>query len=279
MVYTQKELDAILELTSKGFSKDEALIEMFDSKPVSRIAAVVKEYFNVDTLEPKNREPNNLAPAVVFYYLVCDFCFMPRDTKVHKTAIKYTRHDRSTYISYVVKFEEDAHKYDNRYVHGDALYNHFLKIKGKINQKDYSELMIKPFISKKAEGYKPLFEKVMFERRAEVINFVGEGVSLHDLNNKFFDFERTSTLRYHLRNKYPDINKKVGYKRGTRISVAMECYSSSIKRSISLGDTSKEVNEKYFGYDGVSSFRKAMRKEQNELYLQILENERRRKGL
>ncbi len=57
----------------------------------------------------------------------------------------------------------------------------------------------------------------------------------------------------------------------------MEEFSDNITRRIDLGDTSKELNDRYFGYDGVSSFRKSMRQEQNELYLQILENERRRK--
>lgn len=279
MTYTQKELDAILELTSQGKSKDEALIEVFESKPVSRIAAVVKEYFNIDSLIPKNREPHNLAPTAIFYYLVCDLCFMPRDTKVHKTAVRYTDHNRSTYIAYIVKFEQDAHKFDNRYVYGDALYNHFLKIKGKINQKDYSELRIKPYINKNTEERVPLFERVMLERKEDVISFIGNGVSLEALNTKFFDFQRTATLRYHLKHKYPDLNKKVGYKRGTRITIGMADYGESIIRSINAGANSKELNLRYFGYDGLSSFRKSMMKEQNELYLQILENERRRQGL
>ncbi len=279
MVYTQKELDAILDLTSKGLSKDDAVAELVESKPVAKIAELVKEYFNVDDLIPVTREQTSLAPAVVFYYLVCDICFMPRDTKVHKTAIKYTGHDRTTFLAYVSIFERDDHKLDNRYVYGDALYNHFLKIKGKINQKDYTELMIKPFIRKGGvpQEFKPHFEKVMAEKSKEIEEFIGERSSLKRVNDEFFQFPNSSSLRHHLKTKRPDLNERVRYERGTRISRVMEEFSDNITRRIDLGDTSKELNDRYFGYDGVSSFRKSMRQEQNELYLQILENERRRK--
>lgn len=275
--YTKEEVDKIMDLVSNGLSKEEALSKMFESKTVNELAKIVKEYFNIDTLVPVSRKYEDLAPTAIFYYIICDIIFMPRDTKVHKTAVLHTGHDRTNYLHYVSNFEKDIHKLDNRYVLGDSVYNHFLNIKGGINNKDYSELKIDPFIP--INSIKPVlkntFDEIFKLNKEEVESLIKRGVSAKYLNDHIFKFGSYQTLKRNLKNKKPDLFKNLKSNRYSKVKSILEDHKENVDICIKKGYDFKRINELYFGYNVVRDFKKILIKYEPKLYYRIEENERR----
>lgn len=274
--YTDSELNEIIELVQKGKSKAEALKEIFESEEVNNLAERVKGYFKLDSLIPKSRKTEELAPAVVFYYLICDLTFMPRSVKNHYTAVKHTDHDRSSYLHYVSQFEADQHKADNRYVKGDSLYNHFLKIKGEINEKDYSELRIDPFIPHNLQvrlEAKDTFKEILSNNLSEIEVLVNQGTSAKYLNDNYFNFSSPQMLRIRLGKERPDLLNKLRSSFHSKVRTCLEENRLSVNECVKKGYNFKKINDLYFGYTQVSDFKRVLLKYEPELYHQIKEND------
>lgn len=273
MSYSKKELKAILKLAlDKKLSAEEAIERYFENKQVLKLHNRVKEYFNLETLEPKNKETKNISPMVVFLYLYADLIKKPNTAESYKPAIRLVNKDRTTIYHYIKDFSDGKHKYDQRMFQGDTIYNHYLKIKGDIKGEDYSNLMHHVATP---EDKKIYFLEVFDKKEKEIISLIEEGCSHKILNDIFFKYEYTSSLKRNFKTYKPDLDKKIingNLLRGKLINIYFR-NKNEIDRRIKAGATFELLNSLYFDYYSDCDLKREMRIKKPNLYKKVLKNE------
>jgi hypothetical protein len=276
MRYTKEDLETILKECKKGETIQDAIDRLETSEEVVKISEVTKSYFNVETLVADSRKPGDIVPSIVFFWLCADMCFNPRSRNVHKTVCKLTQRDRTSYLYYLRSVESEIHTYDNRLVLGDAVYNHFLNVKEMITGKDLSSKRIKPFIKEKEKEknkYPTKFKEVMDKKEKEISEKIEDGCTSTYLNDNYFFYCNTYQLRGHFKKNYPSLFYKIQWGFPTKLQKIFEEKKKEIKTYIEKGCTTKELNERYVGYENHNTIKKLMKKFYPYLHEKLIENE------
>jgi hypothetical protein len=277
MKYTKEDLKTIIQECKDGETIEDVINRLETSSQVVKISEVVMSYFDVTNLVADTRRPEDIVPSVVFFWLCADLCFKPRSIKVYKTVCRLTQRDRTSYLYYIRTVDSKTHTYDNRFVLGDAVYNHFLNVKHLITGEDQSANYIKPYIKEVMKSkYPTKFQQVMDNKEEEILERIKDGCTSSYLNDNYFFYCNSYQLRKHFKRAYPALFYEIQWGFPTKLQKVFDEKKIEIIAYINRGYTAKEVNERYIGYENHNTVEKLMKKFYPYLYEKLIENKKKK---
>lgn len=273
-MYTEAEVNKIVRLCLDGeiLADAKSMVRGFNPEVIA-IADVVKEYFGITSLAPKSRRKEEISPMSTFFYLINELLDKPRLKQVYFTCIELTKKDRTTFINYCEKYSREDHLHDKLPNLGDCNTNHFIKIKEILTGEDLSDQYVEVFKNSYThETVNKFYFRKFRENEAEILKAIESNQTFDYINDNFFGYANTTSLRYNMRVNDNKLYERV-FKPKNKVELNMMEYGDEIKRRIEKGDTFKIINDRYFQYNQLSEFRKTIKSYDLKLYKKLIKNE------
>jgi len=278
MMYSEKELNEVVQMILCGNTLDEAKKAIIikyklndQGNKILELAEKVKEYFNVDTLVSPSRKTEQIAPMVVFSYLIHEILGDYKATKVHQTFTIVTGKSRCTFIHYTKMYETNMHMIDRRVFKNNYLTNHFLILKGKILNEEIDNDLL--FVEEKVKKISLARERFEQKRKKIVYDLENNMMSYSELNNKYFFLSTDNGVKKFFMNEEYKYVKFIRNSYKTRLSKIIDTYKVGFIAKLNKGYGFDEINKHFNVYPITKTFKEVAYQHEKIIFDIILKNE------
>lgn len=240
--------------------------------PLIKLKQQVLEYFHLKDFKYFTRVREDLCPKYIFVWLLCEI-----GEARYKQAVlaDMLRVDRTTVLHVISIFERGDHLFDNTYVYGNAITNHFYALREKILHIEPGK-EIKPFIPVRYERKQttPRFMRIFQENESDIMEMVEAGKPYEEINEKYFEYREIYCFKNNFKRYYPEVYNKIKpvINNVNMFEYNFKTYKENIKKAAEKGTPLREINDLYFGYVSFKNFKHSFRKHQPYLYERFRRN-------